>query len=361
MGSSNRRETTIAHPEAIDTRLICDLGEQGLLQLIQQFCPIGVVGDDAAVIPRPKQDALVMTTDVLVDGVHFSDRTTPPHSVGWRAVAANLSDLAAMGAKPIGLTVGLGLPPNTPVAWVNDLYQGMADCLQTFGGAILGGDLVRSPVRTVSITALGEVEQAHAIQRSQAKPGDVIVLTGYHGLSRAGLEVLLDDNSAESGISASDGYELSEGDRQTLIRAHQYPRPQLTIGRQAAQFDRVAGMDSSDGLADAIVQICRASGVGAQIHDLPIHPILQTHPKSIDWTLYGGEDFELVLCLPPEDAAQLLKPLSTPVQVIGQITADPTIQLLAATGQRISIDLDAGDLAAGFQHFSPLPNHRDAG
>ncbi|MGI0490800.1 thiamine-phosphate kinase [Alkalinema pantanalense CENA528] len=327
-------------------KLVSDLGEQGLLLMIQQFCPIGVIGDDAAVIPRPDRDSLVITTDVLVDGVHFSDCTTPPHSVGWRAVAANLSDLAAMGARPIGLTVGLGLPPQTSVAWVEALYQGMADCLRTFGGEIIGGDLVRSSVRTISITAFGELDQVHAIRRDQAQPGDAIVITGYHGLSRAGLELLLSTNIQGTGSPASDWRELSETDRRTLIRAHQYPIPQLAIGQQAAQRDRVAGMDSSDGLADAIVQICRASGVGARIDSLPIYPALQDHPQSIDWALYGGEDFELVLCLSPENVTQLLDCASSTAQVIGQVIADPTQLVVEVAGTMRSMGS-----VAGFQHF----------
>lgn len=333
-----------------ETRLIRDLGEQGLLKIIQPFCPIGIVGDDAAVIPRPDRDSLVITTDVLVDGVHFSDRTTPPHSVGWRAVAANLSDLAAMGATPIALTVGLGLPPDTSVAWVEALYQGMTDCLRTFGGEIVGGDLVRSPLRTLSITAVGEVDQTHSIQRSQAQPGDAIVITGYHGLSRAGLELLL--NPTVPGVNKSDrGWnELTEADLQRLVRAHQYPVPQLGVGQRAAQFDRVAGMDSSDGLADAIVQICRASGVGARIEALPIDPALQNHPQSRDWTLYGGEDFELVLCLAPENANQLLNFAPSTAQVIGQVTTDASQVVVDIAGEMRSIGLEAG-----FQHFNSSP------
>lgn len=317
-----------------------DIGEQGLLQIVQRFCPVGVVGDDAALIPRPDQDSLVVTTDVLIDGVHFSDRTTPAHAAGWRAIAANLSDLAAMGARPIGVTVGLGLPPETPVAWVEALYEGMGDCLQAFGGApIVGGDVVRSSVRTLAITALGQVDQARAISRSKAQPGDAILVTGYHGASQAGLELLLNPEALPT---------LNPDDRAQLIRTHQYPIPQLQVGQRAATYDRVGGMDSSDGLADAIFQICRASGVGAIVDALPIHPALIQQPQVIDWTLYGGEDFELVLCLPPEQARELLQTAPPGSAIVGQITADRSMFWQDATGQLPPQPLT---MTRGFQHF----------
>ena len=136
---------------------IADLGEQGLLQRLQPFCAPGVVGDDGAVLQPSPGQALVVTTDTLVEGVHFSATTTPPEAVGWRSAAANLSDLAAMGALPLGLTVALALPSTCSVAWLEGLYQGLAQCVGDYGTAIVGGDLCRAPHLVVSITALGEV------------------------------------------------------------------------------------------------------------------------------------------------------------------------------------------------------------
>jgi thiamine-monophosphate kinase len=292
---------------------------------------------------------LVVTTDVLVDQVHFSDRTTPAHAVGWRAVAANLSDLAAMAAVPAAITVGLGLPANTPVSWLESLYQGMNDCLQQFGGAIVGGDVVRSPVRTLAITALGWSQPNWTMTRSSAKVGDVILATGYHGSARAGLELLLQPES---------GQHLSAAERQDLIRAHRYPRPRLDVPPLLAAEPPPAGMDSSDGLADAVLQICRASGVGARLKrsSLPMHPAL-THydpAQAMDWVLYGGEEFELVLALPAATAQRLLQHLPAGAAVIGQITADREVRLLDPTGQwpeqNLSLDL-------GFQHFGPAPTN----
>jgi len=317
-----------------------DLGEAGLLPLLHQFCPAEVIGDDAAWFTPPPGRELVITTDVLVEGVHFSSSPLSPlpyltmsaPDVGWRAVAANYSDLAAMGAQPLGITVGLGLPPELPVEWVQQMYEGMAEILQLYGGVIWGGDVVRSPVTTVSITAVGCIEHL-MIKRSAARPGDWLVVTGDHGLSRAGLAALTGEVAPN----------IPE-----FMTVHRRPRPRLDVlpVLQRLGVQRVAGMDSSDGLADAIAQICRASGVGAKLQpDITIHPLLKaTFPQQAwEWFWYGGEDFELVLALPPERAQQFVKILGPPAQIIGELTAGDQVlwgeTVLPAQG--------------GFQHFNP--------
>ncbi len=316
-----------------------EIGEQGLLRKLQSFCPPDLVGDDAAVLSTESGKLLVVTSDVLVDRVHFSDQTTPPGSVGWRSAAANLSDLAAMGASPLGITVGLGLPGDVLVSWVEDLYRGITDCLQKYGTVIVGGDLCRSPTITVAITALGQVDPDRVIRRVAAQPGDAILVTGFHGSSRAGLELLLHP-------------ELSHNHCHSLIQAHQYPNPRLDIIPLLPET-RISGMDSSDGLADAIVQICRASGVGARLDRsaIPIHPALkQWFPdKAMSWALYGGEDFELVLCLQREAAQMLMDQLGEGAAIVGTITADSDIRIIDSTAETSDEILT---LEQGFQHFS---------
>ena len=287
-----------------------------------------------------------MTTDVLVDGVHFSDLTTTPFDVGWRSVAANLSDLAAMGAKPLGITVGLSLPPELPVIWLERFYTGMQACLSRYGTGIIGGDLTRSSVTTVAITALGEVKPDRIIRRSTAQPGDAIVITGYHGNSHAGLKLLLNPEL---------GKHLTPADREILITAHQRPQPRLDILPllEELQAVKIAGMDSSDGLADVIVQICRASGVGAIIDsgNILIDPaIAQFAPATaLESALYGGEDFELVLCMPASSAALLVDRLGQGAAIIGSITQQREILLVDGEDRSSTINLD---LRSGFQHFS---------
>ncbi|MFN5980468.1 MAG: thiamine-phosphate kinase, partial [Pseudanabaena sp.] len=287
------------------TEKIKDLGEQGLLKIFRQYCS-AVVGDDAAPMGGTlAEHQMVVTTDMLVDGVHFSDRTTSPEDVGWRAAAVNLSDLAAMGAKPWGLVMSVGLPSDTTVEWIEGVYRGFSECLRTYGTELVGGDTVRSPMRTLSVTAFGQVRQSQVIHRHTAKVGDAIVVTGLHGLSKAGLEMLLDENLQEKllaplkiGNRILAGKELG----QAICRYHQRPTPRFDaialLHKLLKQHNHlkdfpISGMDSSDGLADAIAQICRASQVGAKVfwRSLPIHRAIRilAGDSALDWVLYGGE------------------------------------------------------------------------
>lgn len=328
-----------------------EIGEQGLLQHLFRFCPAHRVGDDGAVVDLAPGYRMVVTTDVLVDGVHFSDRTTPPHAVGWRAVAANLSDLAAMGASPVGITVGLSLMGETEVEWVESLYEGMSECLQPYETPIIGGDVVRSPVISLSITALGQVQPDRLCQRHTGQPGDRIVVTGVHGASRAGLECLLNQEWSTA---------LSPGDRQRLIQAHQYPQPRLDVLPKLWDLDpqSIAGMDSSDGLADALEQICRASGVGAQIHLSKIptaHGLtaVLSDEQIRHWAFYGGEDFELVLCLPPEVADRFVDQLGEDAAIIGELTFGDRLELLDRFDHEDKPNPNSTlDRRWGFQHFN---------
>ncbi|NET56747.1 MAG: thiamine-phosphate kinase [Symploca sp. SIO2E6] len=363
--------------------LVQDIGEQGLLARLQRFCPPDIIGDDAAVIPVPEEGkSLVVTTDILVDGVHFSDRTTSPEDVGWRAAAANLSDLAAMGASPLGITVGLSVNGEVAVSWVEQLYQGLTYCLEQYNTPIVGGDICRSPVRSISITAFGQVASHRTLRRSAAQVGDAIVVTGVHGASRGGLELLLNPKS---------GLHLRETERRSLILAHQRPQPRLDVvpilgnilspislvvhnnkfdgsarhgdmetrgrGERKTCQNRIggllAGMDSSDGLADAVVQICRASGVGAVVdrNKIPLPPALNqlvSLEEVWDWVLYGGEDFELVLCLSAELAEVLVEQLGAGAAVIGKITTGNRVWLTDSSDIYADEELS---LSRGFQHF----------
>lgn len=346
-----------------------DIGEKGLLERLQRFCPLDIVGDDAAVMAIQPGQSLVVTTDVLVDQVHFSDRTTSPEDAGWRAAAANLSDLAAMGALPLGITVGLGLKSDVAVGWIERLYQGMTSCLQQYDTSIVGGDICRSQVITIAITAFGQVDPSRVIRRSTAHIGDAIVVTGVHGASRAGLELLLHPELKQN---------LTDTERTALILAHQRPQPRLDVlpllwevlgvkenlSRPSIPsspdllpptpdpYYRVAGMDSSDGLADALIQICQASGVGAKLErsQIPVPTALNNWVSSpaLEWALYGGEDFELVLCLPPDLATVLVQRLGNGAAIVGTITPDLEVQLIDQTGKNPDQVLT---LSRGFQHF----------
>ncbi len=337
-----------------------DIGEQGLLERLHRFCPPEIIGDDAAVLVTAPEQSLVVTTDVLVDGVHFSNLTTSPEDAGWRAAAANLSDLAAMGAYPLGITVGLGLPGDLSVNWVERLYQGMTECLQKYNTPIVGGDVVRSPVTTLAITAFGQVHPSQIIRRCAAVVGDVIVVTGVHGASHAGLELLLHPES---------GQNLNDEEKTALIDAHQRPQPRLDllpilekILNSQSQIPNlkskipVGGMDSSDGLADAIIQICRASGVGAilELRRISLPTAFNqwlTLEQALEYALYGGEDFELVLCLPQEAASAFVEDLGQGAAIVGRITPGSTILL---HDEHKKFPDQVLTLSQGFQHFKSL-------
>jgi thiamine-monophosphate kinase len=375
--SDEQKEPQI-NPE-VPNLTVQTLGEQEILKRLYAFCPTEIVGDDAALLSLAPEHCLVVTTDMLVDQVHFSDRTTHPTDVGWRAAAANLSDLAAMGATPLGITVSLGLPGSLPITWVEDLYRGLVDCLSRYNTAIVGGDVCRSTITTVSITAFGQVHPTRTLKRAHAKPGYAILVTGVHGASRAGLELLLHPEK---------GQHLDTKIRDRLIHAHQRPCPRLDVlpvlwevmgvgdwelGIGEPGGVEIAAMDSSDGLADAVIQICRASQVGAKLERdrLPIPEgltSLVSEAEAIDWVLYGGEDFELVLCLPPDIAQTLVQRLGAGAAIIGTITEPltnisnlssapptndphtntPTVLLTDSTGTRPA---DRLTLEKGFQHF----------
>lgn len=327
-------------------KIVKDIGEKKLIERVKDFCAKDTVGDDGAVVNLSAGQSLVVTTDILVDGVHFSDRTTTAFDVGWRAATANLSDLAAMGATPVGITVGLSLPGEVAIDWVDNLYRGLNACLEQYDTSILGGDICYSPTITIAINAFGQVLPNRVISRDNACPGDAIVVTGNHGNSRAGLELLLHQkNRMEEG-----------GDRDYLIAAHQRPLPRLDVLEYLWQISvesRVAGMDSSDGLADTLVQICHASKVGARIdlRTIPILPALTSSfppQQALKYALYGGEDFELVLCLHPKPAYALVELLGKDAAIIGRITEGSDVELIDSKGvyQKQILTLDGG-----FQHF----------
>jgi thiamine-monophosphate kinase len=297
----------------------------------------------------------VATTDVLVEGVHFSDRTTSPEDVGWRAVAANLSDLAAMGADPIGITVGLSLPGTVMVDWVEAVYRGMEACLDTYGGVLLGGDLVRSPQVSLAVTALGQGNPQHLLYRDRAQVGDMLLATGLHGASRAGLAVLLNPAAAAS---------VPEPHRTAWVAAHQRPRPRfdgvqaLRSQLPAAPWPPIAAMDTSDGLANAVLHLTQASGVGATLvrSRLPIPAGLADWvgpDQALDWTLYGGEDFELVLTLPPELALDLLPQLGPTAALIGTVEPAEAGVVLLDTPNAPRDRAQPLPGSRAFQHFGP--------
>ena len=325
------------------TPTLAELGEAELLKRLARFAPPGQLDDDTACIGSDHRPLLV-NTDVLVDGIHFSDATTDAHDVGWRAVAANLSDLAASGAVHVdGITVALVAPGSTPWSWVEGVYDGISAALQQHGGTVLGGDCSSGSRRLLSVTALGRLGPLRVL-RSTAQPGDVLVSSGPHGLSRLGLALLQNDPRLQA-IS------LSASLQSQAISQHQRPRPRLDALNQLlsckpAQLPwRVGGTDSSDGLLAAVRGLCSSSSTGARL-DRNLLPKAQEWPDGDPWErwcLAGGEDFELILSLPAAWADALEQALPG-CQCFGQITDN--------AGSVIWSDDNSPVMDEGFDHFA---------
>ena len=288
---------------------LAELGESQLLKRLANFCPPNQLKDDTALLSTLGEKILI-NTDLLVEEIHFSKLTTSPQDVGWRAIAANLSDLAASGVdKIIGITVGLIAHPDTPWEWVEGVYEGINAALTTFGGKVIGGDCSQGKEKVLAITAIGTLGPLH-LHRSNAIPGDYLVTSGPHGLSRLGLSILL----SEPLLAKTP---LTNRLKEKAIKAHKHPQPRLNALRYLQNCKpegiewRAAGTDSSDGLLTAVKNLCESSCCSAILNPKAL-------PKDVEWPigsqwdtwcLEGGEDFELVLSLPPSWAKAWLKAL----------------------------------------------------
>jgi thiamine-monophosphate kinase len=256
---------------------------------------------------------LVVTTDVLVEGLDFTAALSEPEDWGWKAVVANLSDLAAMGAEARWLVLALTVPESTPVATLERVYAGVGEACRAFGAALVGGDVSGGPALSLAVTALGEAERA--VPRSGARPGDRLCVTGPLGGAAAGLALLQSADPA-----AADLLRRFPG----LAAAHRRPVPALAMGLALVRAGASAMIDVSDGLAGDALHLAEASGTGLEVHDsaVPLAPgvaeaaaLLGRDP--MDLALGGGEDFVLAAALPrTADLGGVLD--------CGRFTPDPT-------------------------------------
>jgi len=294
------------------------------------------VGDDAAVLRPTPGRRLVVTTDVLVAGHHFSAALSEPEDWGWKAVAVNLSDLAAMGAEARWLVVALTVGPATGSELLDRVYAGLRDACRAYSVALAGGDTSAGPALSLAVTAIGEAE--HAVTRAGARPGDRLAVSGPLGAAAAGLALLRRDDQPAGALL---------GRFPALAAAHRRPEPQLAAGRRLAAAGATAMVDVSDGLAGDALHLAEASGAGVEVDDdaLPVAPgvaeaaaLLGLDP--VELALAGGEDYVLAAALPPG----IIVP---GVTVCGRFTADPTRRVhRTATGERPLTGL-------AYDHFRP--------
>lgn len=276
-------------------RQVGALGEFGLIAALTARLPQGEdvllgPGDDAAVV-RVADGRVVATTDLLVEGRHFRRDWASPYEVGRKAAAANLADIAAMGARPLALLVGLAAPADLPVADALALTDGLRDESAPVGASVVGGDVVRGDALLVAVTALGTLEGRAPVTRAGARPGDVVAVCGPLGRSAAGLALLL----------------AGRREPAELVRAHLLPTPPYAAGPAAASAGASAMCDVSDGLLQDLGHVAAASGVRIELEVAAVEDsVSDVRPVAeelgadpLRWVLTGGEDHALVACFPP--------------------------------------------------------------
>jgi thiamine-monophosphate kinase len=293
--------------------------------------------DDAALLDPPAGMTLVLTKDAMVAGVHFLP-DDPPGTIAKKLLRVNLSDLAAMGAAPVGYLLALARAKETPESWLADFCQGLAEDQATFGIGLLGGDTVSTPgPLTLSLTAIGQLPQGQALRRSGAKPGDDLWVSGTLGDGALGLLVL--QGKLEPPPAA----------RAFLIERYRLPQPRLALG-QALRGLAHAAIDVSDGLLADLGHILETSGVGAELwaDQVPLSAAARDLPGARDAALAGGDDYELLFTAPAarrDDVAALAKRQGLPLTRIGTTDASPRLRAIDASGREVAL------ISRGWQHF----------
>ncbi len=339
-----------------------EIGEFGLIDRIKNIVAtssaelIVGIGDDAAAFRTSSDLLTLLTTDVLIEDVHFKLDYFTFQQLGWRALAVNLSDIAAMGGSPKYAVFSLGLPEKIRVEAVEEFYQGAKKVGDKFQAAVIGGDTTQSPDRLfISVTVVGEVEEEKLMRRSGARVGDAVFVTGTLGGAQAGLQLLKSNNNPPLKGGVPSTADLKRG---VLTDKHLTPQPRINEARFLVQNFPIHSMiDISDGLASEINHICKQSDVGALLnaHEIPIDSASQEAAdffknKPLNYALTGGEDFELLFTASEEVANELQKKFREKFGYkcarIGTIkNQEEGVILKTSDGKQVSI------LAKGYQHF----------
>ncbi len=328
------------------------LTERALIDIVRRLASGGErvevgIGDDCAVLAPTAGARLVATTDLLIEDVHFRRRYTEPADIGWKSLAVNLSDIAAMGAHSLWALVALACPADTTTEEIEAFYEGSLALGSEHGVAIVGGDTSASPAGWfVTVTVLGETSRPPRLRRG-ARPGDVVAVTGPLGRAAAGLAVL-ERAKAPAGVPS--------GALAQVTAAHLRPRPRVAEGLWLGAADGVTAMiDLSDGLATDLGHIAEESGMGAraELGRLPIDDSTRAVARALGadavaWATGGGEDYELLLTCAPAAISRLETELEratgTRLITIGEIVAGEGLTFIDARGR-------ARPAARGFEHF----------
>ena len=333
-----------------------DIGEFGLIRRISDLLnkegiqservTLGIGDDTASFLPRPGYEVLI-TCDCMVEGRHYLSGRISSLDLGRRAMALNISDIGAMGGKPLYALISLGLKAETFVEDVEEMYRGFLLELNPFGASVIGGNLTKSGNGMfIDITLIGEVEQGKGVRRSGARPGDIILITGYPGQSAAGLQLLL---------HSPDDSKILE---HPLVKTYNTPSHRAQLGEAIGKAGCATAMiDTSDGFLGDLGHICEESRVGAELfkEKLPLseslrEAALRLRRDPYDFVLGDSDDYELVITCRPKDVATLRSVVArccpVPLTEVGRITdAAREIILLLPDGERRPVKL------SGWDHF----------
>ncbi len=325
---------------------LSDIGELELVDRISNWVPpsndkiVLGVGDDAAAFRVSADKLALLTSDMLIENIHFDLKYTGAYQLGYKSLAVNLSDIAAMGGIPVYALINIALPSNIGLDFVEDFYKGINALAGEYSVSIIGGDTCSTPDRImISITVWGGVEADLLLSRKGAQVGDILLVTGVLGESSAGLAILLSD--------------LDRLLYAALINRHIMPAPRYHEARLIAKSKAATSMmDLSDGLASDIKRICKQSQVGAdiQLSKLPVSDMLrhvagQLNRPVYDFAVAGGEDYELLFTIPPDKLADFKSKCATPVSVIGSIKPpEHGIAFIDSKGNNVSF-------LKGYEHF----------
>jgi thiamine-monophosphate kinase len=270
------------------------------------------IGDDAAVFRETQKD-IVTAVDTFVEDIHFSKQTMQAYHVGYRSLAANLSDMAAMGAEPAYYLVSIVIPEHWSMEELSDIFKGMKTLASNYNIDLIGGDTVSGEKLVISITVIGFVDENQVRYRHDAKAGDVVFVTGTLGDSQAGFYILTNPGDYEN-----EAY---------YIKKHQLPEPQIAYSRSLYKIPRLSLNDISDGIANEAAEIAEASKVSITIHGdaIPTSSTYHQFPKELqqEWKYYGGEDFEILGTLPENSwpyAEQMAELHGVKVTKIGKVS-----------------------------------------
>lgn len=328
-----------------------DLGEFGLINHLTRHmrsydsAVVLGIGDDAAVFRADGDSFILITCDMLIEGRHFLLDKIKPEDLGYKALAVSLSDIAAMGGMPRHAVISAGWPDYVDLAYTEQLYTGIRETAEFYGVNILGGDTVKAPQLVLDVTVLGESKRP-PVTRTGARPGEVLAVTGRVGASAAGLDLLL---------AGDVGHDLPDEVCRRLITAHVRPVPRVREAAVLAESGATAMIDISDGLAGEINHICSGSGTGAVFYAdaLPVDGDTRLAAEKLEkdwlqWALFGGEDYELLVTLPEAGvlaAREALGGMGVGFTVIGEITEKRHgIQIVSKAG---TAPLQSG----GYNHF----------